>query len=67
MTTQRPLTTVNQPRRLLPDHLNWSQDNLVILTPVVLEDDDGGDDVGGQLVHVGGEAWQTEVILTLNN
>ena len=52
----QPQAAVNQPRRLLPNHPTRPQDNLVILAPVVLDDDDGGDDVGGQLVHVGQEA-----------
>ena len=67
MTSERPLAAVYQPRRLIPDHLARPQDDLVILAPVVLDEerpvlldllihvDDCGDDVGGQLVHVGQE------------
>ena len=39
MTTQRPLAAVNQPRRLIPDHLSRPQDDLVILAPVVLDEE----------------------------
>ena len=65
VTSQRPLSPVYQPRRLVKDHLTRPQDDLVILAAVVLDEerpvlldllvhvDDGGDHVGAQLVHVG--------------
>ena len=65
VTSQRPLSPVYQPRRLIQHHLTRPQDDLVILTAVVLDEerlvlldllvqvDDGGDDVGAQLIHVG--------------
>ena len=65
MTSQRPLSPVYQPRRLIQDHIARPQDDLVILAPVVLDKerpvlldllvhiDDAADDVGAQLVHMG--------------
>ena len=39
MTSQWPLSPVCQPRRLIKDHLARPQDNLVILAPVVLDEE----------------------------
>ena len=73
VTSQRPLSAMNQPRRLVPDHLARPQDHLVILPVVVLDKerpvlldllahvDDGGDDVGAHLVHVGQEGGHVPV------
>ena len=73
VTSQRPLSPVDQPRRLIQNHLTRPQDDLVILAAVVLDEerpvlldllvhvDDGGDHVGPRLVHMSQESGHVTV------